>query len=480
VKNFPLHGAFMFGSDGMAVRKSQISFANGILECYKPNQETSGVALLWPVEGFGRVILPTTCLPEREEPYNLNLELARGRLMQIINKREDWTIFEDNEESAALYDQAQDLFIKAIQNISDAPAAAGLADLSLQKALVFSEALAARQAKAYFAARGKNRGFGRGCLGCWIDPGQTGNPAYLERFAGIFGLAMVPLNWGRIEQTRGSYDFSKTDASVTALSKRKLAIGAGPLLCFSKEYLPSWLLEGNVGFEKIRECAYEFISAAASRYSGMIKNWIVLSGLNVLNHFEFGFEQVLEITRASTMAVKASAERALRIIEVANPWGEYYGVRPESIPPIVYMDMVIQSGINFDAFGLSMRFGRDESGMHVRDMMQISAVLDSFLPISRPMYITNVEVPGRNVPGPCAAENAGAWHNPWDLAGQAGWLDQFYRIALSKSCFDGVIYSSFADVKDSPLPESGLLTAEFSSKESFATLKKYHDRIFGR
>ena len=144
------------------------------------------------------------------------------------------------------------------------------------------------------------------------------------------------------------------------------------------------------------------------------------------------------------------------------------------------MDMVIQSGINFDAFGLAMRFGRDESGMHIRDMMQISSILDSFVPISRPMYITNVEVPGRNVPGPWAAENAGAWHNLWDQAGQSEWLDQFYRIALSKSCFDGVIYSSFADVKESPLPESGLLTVELSSKEAYATLKKYHDRIFGR
>ena len=39
--------------------------------------------------------------------------------MQIINKREDWTIFEDTEDTAVLHDQAQDLFIRAIQNVSD-------------------------------------------------------------------------------------------------------------------------------------------------------------------------------------------------------------------------------------------------------------------------------------------------------------------------------------------------------------------------
>ena len=475
VEEFTLHGAYLVGSDGMAIRRPQISFANGFLECYKQNQETSSLSLLWPVEGFGRVLLSTTCLPEREEPYNLNLELARGRFMQIINKREDWSIFEDADDTVDLYGEAQDLFIKAIQSISDGSVASRLADQSLQKSLVFSEGLAAKYAKATFATRGKNRGFGRGCLGCWIDPKQIANPAYVERLGGVFGLAMVPLNWGQIESARGAYDFSKIDACVSMLSKRKLAIGVGPLLCFSKEYLPGWLLDEDVSFEKIRECAYQFVSAAAARYSGMVRTWCVVSGLNAFNHFRFGFEQVLEITRAANMAVKAAAERALRIIEVSNLWGEYYGEKPDTIPPLVYMDMVIQSGINFDAFGLQMRFGKDESGMHVRDMLQISAMLDSFAPINRPMYVTQVELPGQET-----AESAGVWHDTWNPVVQAEWLDQFYRIALSRTFIDGVMYSALTDSKDSAIPDSGLLTAGLEPKESYLVLRRFHDRIFGR
>jgi len=287
---------------------------------------------------------------------------------------------------------------------------------------------------------------------------------------------MVPFNWGQIELERSKYDFSKLDACISLLSKRKLAIGAGPLLCFAKEYLPKWLLESEADFEKIRECAYEFVSAAASRYGGMVRTWNVVSGLNAFNHFGFGFEQVLEITRAANRAVKAASERALRIIEVSNPWGEYYGQMPDTIPPLVYMDMVIQSGINFDAFGLAMRFGSDVSGMHVRDMMQISAILDSYAPISRPMYITNVEIPGRDSSG----DIAGFWHGPWDKPKQAEWLDQFYRIALSKACIDGVMYSNFTDVADGTISESGLMTAGLEPKESYLALKRFHDRIFGR
>jgi hypothetical protein len=111
----------------------------------------------------------------------------------------------------SLWPGAEVSFIKAIQNISDWPRYRlhlQLADQALQKAIVFSELLAAKHAKAFFATRGKNHGFGRGCLGCWVDPKQVANPAYLEQLAGAFGLAMVPFNWGQIE--RKSVRFFKT------------------------------------------------------------------------------------------------------------------------------------------------------------------------------------------------------------------------------------------------------------------------------
>jgi len=94
IDDFTLCGAYLFGSDGIGVRRTQITFNKGVITCRKPNPETAGLALLWPVDGFGKVLLPTTCLPERPRAYNLNVEVARAKLMQIINKREDWSFFD--------------------------------------------------------------------------------------------------------------------------------------------------------------------------------------------------------------------------------------------------------------------------------------------------------------------------------------------------------------------------------------------------
>ena len=278
--------------------------------------------------------------------------------MQIINKREDWSFFDGIEGLEDISKQAHDLFTQAVQNISDAPLAAKLADESLKKAIVLSEKLTMKQSGTLFDSRGKSHGFGRGCLGCKVDYSQIHNPQYVKKLMELFGFATIPISWAEIEPRKGDYNFSAFDTCIDVLSNQKLAICAGPLLHFSEKHLPDWLLDGETEFERIREAAYQFVSKVVSRYTGSVRAWRVLYGLNAFNHFGFSFEQILEMTRAANMAVKAASDRALKIVEVSNPWGEYYSASPNTIPPLVYVDMVVQSGINFDAFGLQMQFGK--------------------------------------------------------------------------------------------------------------------------
>ncbi len=479
-KDFELCGAYLFGTDGIAIRRAQISLKDGCVECKKPHLETAGLALLWSVDGFGKVLLATTCLPERAQPYNLNVEITRGKLKEIITKREDWLFPNNIEGLRDVSKEAQELFIKAVQNISDSPQASKLADESLKKAIVYSEKLAGRQAQSLFNLRGKSHGFGRGCLGCCAEPGRVADSKYIDKLLELFGFVMIPINWAQIEPEEGRFDFSTVDKCIEALGKRRVAIGAGPLLCFSRDYLPKWLLHGRTGFEKIRESAYQFVSNAADRYSGSIRAWSVTSGLNVFNHFGFSFEQILELNRAANMAVKSVSDRALRSIEITNPWGEYYATTQDAIPPLVYLDMLIQSGINFDALGLQMRFGKNESGLHIRDMMQISSILDCFGVVGKPLYITGVGVPSQNGSGLHESKVAGVWHEQWNESRQGQWIEQFYKIALSKPFVDAIVHSNLVDSEDSTIANSGLLTKELEPKKSFQTLKKLRNAIFNR
>ena len=471
----------MFGVDSIPLyTANKITFKKGIIECKRKSSESAGLALLWPVEGFGNILLPTARLPERKGAYNLNVELARAKLMQITLKREDWSLFDESNSFTDLVHQSKDLFIEALQNISDPGRASLLADESLEKALVFSEKLSARHAELFFAEKYRNKVLGRHSLGCGVEPELVDNEKYRKWLLEMFGFVTIPINWGQIESGQGEYDFSVMDKCVDNLAKKKLAICAGPLLCFSEEYLPEWLLKGSLEFEKIREIAYEFVSRIVTRYTGYVHAWRVISGMNAFNRFGFNFEQIIEMTRTACLAAKSADVKSRKLVEILLPWGEYYAHDRETVPSLVYTDMIIQSGISFDAFGLQLQFGKDQPGLHIRDMMQISAMLDWFLPVSKPLHITGVAVPDLCGQGDQDCQVAGMWHKKWDQKVQAEWIEQFYRIALSKPFINSITYSNFADSDNIKIKGSGLLTKELKPKKAFLILAKLQKLILDR
>ena len=479
VKDFTLSGAGIFGLDRIPLRDAKaISFKNGILECEGGKADSMGLSLLWDIDNFGKVMLSTTRLPQRQRPYILNVELARGKLMNITIKREDWSMFDQENGLNDLIQQGENLFIKALENINDAPKAASFADESLEKTLEFSEKLTNRHADIFFEARRKNRGFARSSLACRIDLECINEPDYLKGAQELFAHISMPVNWAQIEPVQGAYDFSKLDRCIDIFSQKRILISAGPLISFTPRFLPEWLMREMGSFEKIREATYEFISRIVTRYSKYVHIWQVISGMNAYNYFKFSFDRILEMTRTTCLAAKESGARSLKMIEIVSPWGQYYAQDPDTIPPLVYADMVTQAGINFDAFGLQMLFGKNAEGMHIRDMMQISALLDYFANVPRPLHITAVAVPDNCGTDQQDCELAGMWHRPWDQGLQSEWIGQFFRIALSKPFINSVTYSTLADGGSSDvIAGSGLLTENMKPKKAFMAIAKLQKQI---
>ena len=58
--------------------------------CHRDTNESGRLFVPWPVEGFGTPIVGTATLAERTEPYNLAVELARGKLNDVRNQLADW------------------------------------------------------------------------------------------------------------------------------------------------------------------------------------------------------------------------------------------------------------------------------------------------------------------------------------------------------------------------------------------------------
>jgi hypothetical protein len=471
-KDFVLSGAYLFGMDMVPLRYVEsITFRDGVIDCVRKGDDAAGLTLLWPVGEAGTFLLPTTRLPERPEPYILNVELARARLMQITLKREDWALFEEMDKFADLAHEAQALFIQALQHISDPARASLLADEAMKKGLLFSEKLSLRYAEQYLALRFKNRGLGKHTLGCCIEPKRIEEERYSKCVTDMFSSVTVPVNWGQIAREKGKFDFSALDSCIEYLSGKRMAINCGPLLCFEPDKMPGWLLEQKPEFEKVREQAYEFVGKIVSRYGKYVHFWTVISGMNAKNCFGFAYEQLIEMTRTACLAAKSADAKGRRIIEINSPWGEYYSREKMTIPPMIYADVIIQSGISFDAFGLVLEFGKDLPGMHIRDLMQLSSRLDCFAVFSKPLHIT------LSIPGSAAdSGRAGVWRKPWDENVQADWIEQFYKITLGRPFVSTVTYAHLVDGPES-MSAGGLSGADLTVRKAYVSIGKFQKMI---
>ncbi|MBN1436395.1 MAG: endo-1,4-beta-xylanase [Sedimentisphaerales bacterium] len=476
LQRFALNAAHLFAQDEIPVR-SQLDFTDDEIIGVRHSDTAVGLATLWSVPDFGRVMLQTTRLPERNEPYNLNLELARGRLLRILQKREEWGVADSHLADAGrdLVDGALEKFIETLCNLESPARAAELADQSLSLSLRAGETMALAHAEMFIQHRAGTQGFGRHSFGCRFDTTRIKDQNYLKFIKDNFHFVTIPIGWKQIEPKEQEQNFALLDECVTWLHKNCIATKVGPLVSFAQDSVPDWLYIWENDFEQVRDMAYDFITKVVERYGNKVQAWDVISAMNAENGFKFGFDQIIEMTRSTALAAKRAANRALVLVEMTEPWGEYYAINQRTIPPLIYADMVCQSGVSFDGFGLKLRFGRAGYGMQARDLLELSTLLDRFGAFGKPLHLASVQVPSapdtRDPNG--NGSDVGCWRNAWTEQTQSDWLENVYRIALSKPYVETITWQDLVDKGNddqSVLQHGGLLKADLTPKPAFECL----------
>ena len=484
----PLETVHLFGQDEIPVR-GEFQYENGELLGIRHNDSAVGLATLWEVKGFGKLSLQTTRLPVRDQFYNLNVEIARSRLLRISQKREEWglTDLTMTAQEHELIDKAMDQFIEALCHLDDPAKASQYADASLLYSMQMGESLAMSHAKLFLERRILTSGFRKENFGCIFDPSRIRDKQYLKLIKDHFQFVTVPLTWHTVQPKEQEWHFEQLDECLRWLSRNRIVVKMGPLLSCDPETIPDWVFIWENDFEQVRELAYEYITAVVSRFEGKVQAWDVVSGFNANNCFRFGFEQMIEMTRSATLAAKRASKQAVVLVELTQLWGEYYSSNPRTIPPLLYADAVCQGGIPFDGFSLKMPFGGGPEGMRARDLLELSVLLDRFAGFGKSVHLSGVGAPSRpSDPGTGNKNNGGSpgemgyWHEEWSDGIQAQWLNHFYEIALSKPFVESVTWGDLTDrgeaVGQKPppgeAPWSGLLHADYKPKPAFEAYLK--------
>lgn len=486
--DWPLDQAYMLGSDELPVQ-AELTFRDGWIVAEKPSADAAGLCVLFPV-GDARVYLRTCLLPPRPEPYVLALELARHRIMLVLNKLEQWGLFElpPDDPIMALFERARVEFTSALVALRhDGPAVAdAIARRALALSIEASERLALLQSDRQIKTRldrslfddasersqdaGPDRALPEGAvkhpdgvglvlpqpalLGVAISPNAFGEP--LTRVAGSLDFVTVPMRWVDMEPTEGKYAFAKTDRWIEwAVRQAKVGVVAGPLIDFRELCVPEWLYIWEHDYETLRELVYEHVKALVTRYRRTVSRWTVCSGLHVNESFALTLERMMDLTRLCAVLVKKLHPAGKVQVEISRPWGEYHARNKRSMPPKMYADAVAQAGVMVDAYGLRLQLGQPDQGRLTRDLMALSELLDRYAELDRPIAVTAMGVPSQP---PAEATHAGAWGGGWTPETQARWLREALAIAAAKPFVVSVCWQDLHDSPEADMPAGGLLT----------------------
>lgn len=536
-----LTSAYLFGGDDLPI-PADIRFENGIIRCEKTTSDAAGLALQVRVQGpdgsdLGLLMLRTSLLPARPEPYLLSLELARHRIMLVLNKLEEWSLFDlpADHPILAQLDAAREQFTAALvalchrdhstgtprpapESMLEANAAAsralGLAlDASERLALLYAERTLKGRLDGSLYADAQERGDSVTAdrimpenavkspdaagvvlpnpplIGCSINPANFSDGLARAVFASCDFVSM-PMRWIDMEPTEGKYSFARTDRWIEwAVRSARLPVVAGPLIDFREIAVPEWLYIWEHDYETLRELVYEHIKTIVTRYRKTVTRWTVCSGLHVNDSFALSTEKMMDLTRICALLVRKLHPAAKVQLEIAQPWGEYFAHNRKSMPPRMYAELITQAGIGIDAYALRIQMGQPAPGRVTRDLAAISDLLDRFAELDKPIAITAVGVPSQPLQPPAAdrdgdgtvpqppAPDPGYWRAPWSPELQARWLTQALSVMLGKPYVHSVCWQDLYDSPDADMPSGGLMTDTGVAKPAAVALAELRKSI---
>ncbi|USN97891.1 MAG: endo-1,4-beta-xylanase [Phycisphaeraceae bacterium] len=536
-----LRHAHLLGPESVPVA-GEVRFEAGLILCTKSSGEATSLGVQVGLDqktidelGFavggedgvtpppGAITLRTCLLPERDRPYLLSLELARHRLMLYLNKLEDWQLFDlgPDHEITRLFERARHAFTEALvaQRAGDAEhgldaKAHRLAVKSLWLAVEAGERLALESARRDFTPRVSGQIYehtletsphapasrqratqpvlsidrvgvavpNRPAVGCSVSPASFTDVAQQVALDTLDYL-QIPMRWIEMEPEEGKYFWRNTDQWIEwAVRRAKIPVVAGPVIDFRQKCVPRWLYVWENDYETLREFVYEHMKNLVTRYRRTIGRWVVLGGLHVNDNFHFTFDQMMDLTRICVLVVRKLHPTAQVILEITHPWGEYHTANRRSLPPMLYAEMVTQSGIMVDGFSLRVQMGQPLPGQSARDLMVFSSMLDRYAGLDKPLSLTAVGVPSgvpEAVGNPDLAEfHPGFWRAPWSERLQADWATAAMSIALAKPYIQSVTWQELYDMPDpTEMPRGGLISVDGTPKPVASRLAEIRNAV---
>ncbi|HTU21928.1 MAG TPA: endo-1,4-beta-xylanase [Gemmataceae bacterium] len=440
--------------------------------------ESGFLMVPWSIEGYGRLMGTSATLIERPHPYNLLVELARGKVNQVRSQAFDWRVgglvlppdLERRIHEVSL------AFAHAVAGVAPEEAAA-----QAQKVLDLAYQAAEQLVQAYvsqvFHIRHQRHTRLDTTLACRLDT-SVPPPGLTDQLVPAFNSVCLPFSWNTVESEEGTYRWEEADALVSWAQQQHLAISAGPLIDFSSAQLPAWLWTWEHDLPSLSAFMCKFVETAVRRYRNRIRRWQLTAASNCASLLSLSEDDLLNLTYRLTESARQIDPSLELVLGIAQPWGEYMTLADRSHSPFIFADTLIRSGLSLSALNVELVMGVSPRGSYCRDLLEISRLLDLYALLGVPLRVT-LGYPSSAQPDadadPELHVEGGHWSSGFTPDVQAAWAAEVAALVLCKPYVQGVQWTHLRDVQTHQFPHCGLVDSRDQVKPALQKLRELRE-----
>ncbi|HEX4148889.1 MAG TPA: endo-1,4-beta-xylanase [Pirellulales bacterium] len=442
------------------------------LQIERAVNESGKLHIPFTIPNRGEMTIATGTLMQRDRPYHLEIELARGKLNQVRNQAAEWQamgLVLAQPVEAALR-RAIEEFSHAVTDQRDAALAAKRARHALATALDVGELLADSYVEQALALRHRQMARLPTFLGLRLDH-RLLPAAALAHLLTAFNSVTVPLVWRNVEATEGDYQWNVYDRQIEWFQSHGVHVCAGPLLRLDDAGLPDWLTLWEGDFDGILAFSTDYITRVIERYRGKVALWQCASRVNVGAPLGLQEEQKMQLAVRALETMRKLDPDTPAMICFDQPWGEYLRRSEFALSPLHFADALVRAGLQLGGIGLEINLGYYPAGTWPRDRLDFSRMLDLWSYMGLPLHVMLTVPSGdqpdalaRGVSAPLASSVA------WTAEVQAAWIKRFVPLMLAKSYVQTITWNQFCDSDVHDFPNGGLFDGGNAAKPAFATL----------
>jgi hypothetical protein len=454
---------------------TEVRLTKGKLVLRRDVDESGCLMAPWDFNGLGRFMGTTGTLMEREAPYPLLTELARGKVNQLRGQAWDWRsgglpLPAELEEEVR---QASLGFTRSLTQPSPEQGAQQ-AQAALRLGYQAAENLVRQYIGHVFQVRHQRLphfdmalGFRLGAAALREDVTQLLAPACTS--------VCLPFSWSAIEPAEDDYQWDLPDALLEWATEQEVPVTAGPLIDFSSSQLPDWLWLWERDLGSLKKFMCDYVATAVRRYGQRIRRWQLTAASNCAAVLSLGEDELLWLTVQLAEVVRQIDPGLELIVGIAQPWGEYMAVTDCIHSPFIFADTLVRSGLTLAALDVEMVMGVSPRGSYCRDLLETSRLLDLYAILGVPLRLT-LGYPSATATDPLADPEmrvgGGHWRGGMNPETQADWATAFTSLALCKPYVQAVHWAHVSDAEPHQFPHCGVLDAAGKPKPALQRIQE--------